>query len=371
MMNKISWWRINLGKRAVNDVADSIAFEHISQGPVTADFETRVAKALNVPYVVATTSGSVATLMALMALGIKRDDEVIVPNRSWIAAAHAPVMLGAKVVLVDVLPDIPIMDVSQIKQKITTRTKAIIPVALNGRSVDMEQVWEIANEYGLAVIEDAAQSFLSKRAGKYIGTESDAGCFSLSVAKLLPTGQGGFIVTKNKETYEMLKRIRSHGVDDIINTTFYQMGFNFKFTDIQASLALGQFDDLEQRIAHLKEIYSVYEEGIRDLDFIRLIPVNIAEGEVPIYVEVLCKKRDQLIDFLASHDIQARPFYPDLDTARYLEISGEFPNSRVFGEQGLVLPCGPGQPLENINRVMDALHSYGKKYNELRYQSAG
>lgn len=365
-MNKIFWWRTNFEEEDIRNVADSIVSGYVSQGPVTAEFEARAAQALDVPYVVATTNGSTALLMALMALGIKRGDEVIVPNRTWIATAHAPLMLGAKVVLVDVLPDIPIMDVSQIKQKITARTKAIIPVSLNGRPVDMGEVWNIANEYGFTVIEDAAQSFLSKRAGKYIGTESDAGCFSLSIAKLLPTGQGGFVVTKNRETFERLKRIRTHGVDDLINTTFYEMGFNFRFTDIQASLGLRQFDRLKERIVYLKKIYCMYEEKIRELDFLNLIPVNIFQDEIPIYIEVLCKQREQLINFLASHDIQARPFYPDLHTARYLEASGEFPNARIFGEQGLVLPCGPAQSLENINRVLDTLKVYGEKFETVR-----
>ncbi len=357
----ISWWRTNFTEKDIRRVTEAIASGCVSQGPVVAEFERRLAIALGVPYIVATTSGSVALLMALMAWGIKRDDEVIIPNRTWIATAHAPMMLGAKVVLVDVLPDVPLMDVAQIKKKITTRTKAIMPVCLNGRSVDMEQVWGIAKEYGLTVIEDGAQGLFSKRAGGYIGTGSDAGCFSLSIAKLLPTGQGGFVATKNREIYERLKRIRTHGVDDVITCTFYEMGFNFRFTDIHASLGLGQLDQLEERIANLKKIYSLYEKKLKGLHFLQLIPVDILKGEIPIYIEVLCKKRQSLINFLASHNIQVRPFYPDLDTAPHLKIFDEFPNSRAFSEQGLVLPCGPDQPLENIDYVVQKLELFSKE----------
>jgi len=361
-MNRISWWWTDFGEEDIQKVVSSLASGHISQGPVTAEFETKIAQALNVPYVVATTSGSMALLMALMALDIKRDDEVIVPNRTWIATAHAPILLGANVVLVDVLPDIPIMDVSQIRQKITSRTKAIIPVSLNGRTVAMEQVWNIADQYGLTVIEDAAQALFSKRGGKFIGTESDAGCFSLSVAKLLPTGQGGFVVTRKREVYEQLKRIRTHGVDDVINCTFHQMGFNFRFTDLQASVGLAQLNRVEERIRRLKEIYIAYEKGLQAFPFLKLIPVNISEGEIPIYIEVLCQEREKIVSFLAKEQIQARPLYPNLETAGHLGVSGEFPNAEIFGTQGLVLPCGPAQSLENINRVIDRLKVYGEEF---------
>lgn len=359
--NRILWWRTSFGQEEIQGVTQAIQGEHISQGFVTEEFEARIAKALDVPYVTATTSGSMSLLMALMAVGIKLGDEVIVPNRTWIATAHAPLLLGAKVVLVDVLPDISVMDVSKVREKITPRTKAIIPVSLNGRAVGMKEVQKIADEYGLYVIEDAAQAFFSRNAGEYMGTTSDAGCFSLSVAKLISTGQGGFVVTKNKETYQNLKRIRTHGVDDVINCTFHQMGFNFRTTDLQSSIGIAQLGRVEERVAHLKSVYAKYEQELKQFSFLKLIPVAVANGEVPIYIEVLCKERKKLVSFLASQDVQTRPFYPDLDSAPHLEVSGEFPNSRVFSECGLVLPCGPSQSLENIDYVISALQHYARR----------
>jgi len=363
--NMISWWRTSFGQEEIQGVTQAIQEEHISQGSVTQEFEARIARALGVPYVTATTSGSVALLMALMALGIKPGDEVILPNRTWIATAHAPMLLGAKVVLVDVLPDIPMMDVSQIRNKITPRTKAIMPAHLNGRAVNMDEVWSMAKENGLYVIEDAAQGLFSKysgkHSGKYAGTQSDTGCFSLSIAKLISTGQGGFVVTRDKEIYKRLKRIRTHGVDDVINCTFNQMGFNFRFTDLQASMGIAQLGRVEERIAHVKSIYTKYEQELKQFSFLKLIPVNISCGEIPIYVEVLCKERDRLVSFLASRNIQTRPFYPDLNTADYFGVSGQFPNSRVFGRQGLVLPSGPGQPVKDIESVIEVLRHYEKE----------
>jgi dTDP-4-amino-4,6-dideoxygalactose transaminase len=192
----------------------------------------------------------------------------------------------------------------------------------------------------------------------------------LSIAKLNSTGQGGLVVTKNKETYEKLKRIRTHGVDDVINCNYSQMGFNFRFTDLQAAIGIERLNSIQDYITRVKEIYARYEEGLKDLPFLKLIPVSVEKGAIPIYVEVLCKEREKLISFLAAQDIQTRPFYPDLNTAPYLGASGEFPNARVFGEQGLFLPSGPGQSLKNIDRVIETLELFGKKYHETRHQCA-
>ena len=360
-MIEISWWRTGFGEEEVRRIADSIAHENISQGPVTAEFERELAGLLDVPYVVATTSGSMALMMALFAAGVGPGNEVIVPNRTWIATAHAPLMLGAKVRFVDVEAGRPIMDVTQIESVITPRTKAIMPVHLNGRSVNMREVQRIAKKHSLTVIEDAAQALGSCNNDGLLGTQSDMGCFSLSVAKIIATGQGGFVVTRNEMLYNKLVAMRSHGVSDVVNANWTQPGFNFRFTDILASIGLVQLKRLPERIEKVKAIYTHYSEAMPDLPFLRFIPVNMEVGEIPIYIEVLCSERDCLIRFLADRGIQVRPFYPDLDTADYFGCVGDFPKSRKFGEQGLFLPSGPDQSLENVDHVLEALYLFGRE----------
>ena len=357
---KIYWWRTNFSNEDIEKVSDSIRNEHISMGLVTEQFEQQLAEALKAPYVIATTSGSMALLMALMALGIKAGDEVIIPNRTWIATANAPMMLGAIPVLVDVLQDKPIMNTSRIRNKITSKTKAIIPVQLNGRGVEMEEVWELAKENNLAVVEDSAQGLFSKYEGNYMGTGSDAGCFSLSVAKLIPTGQGGFVVTQRKDVYDKLRLIRTQGVDNVnAGTPFLSMGFNFRYTDLQASIGLVQLGKVEERVNKLKIVYEKYRSALSEIDYLKLIPVNIEQGEIPLYIEVLTEEREKLMKYLISKNIETRPFYPDLDSAVHLNCHDEFPNAQVFGKQGLVLPCGPDQPIKNIERVLMELEHYG------------
>ncbi len=356
---RISWWRSHVGEAEIQKVRESISNEHISQGPVTEEFEAKFAKALNVPFAVATSSGSVALLMTMMAAGIKPEDEVIIPNRTWVATANAPLILGAKVVLVDVLPDAPIMDCSQVRNKITSRTKAIIPVHLNGHSVNMEEIHKIAKEYDLFAVEDACQALFSKNSEGLLGTQSDTGCFSLGVTKLITTGLGGVITTRNKDTYEKLKLIRTNGTASNINPEYKLVGCNFKFSDILASMGIVQLSQVKEKILHIKKVYARYYEAIKSLPYLKMIEVNVSHGELPLYVEILCKERQKLIKFLNSKDIYPRPALPNLDTVPYLANKEIFPNSIIFAEQGLFLPCGSAQPIENVDYVIKVLNDFG------------
>jgi perosamine synthetase len=354
----IPWWRTSFGDREIARITQAINAENISQGPVVAEFEALLADYLGVPHVVATTSGSTALLMALMAAGVVPGDEVIVPNRTWIATAHAPALLGATVRLVDVEPDRPIIDVAKIEEALSPKTKAIIPVHLNGRSANMRAIREIAHARGIRVIEDAAQALGSRNADGLLGTQSDMGCFSLSVAKIIATGQGGFIATSDPVLYKKLMSIRTHGVGSVIDADWTQIGFNFRFTDILAAIGIIQLEQIDERIEKVKAIYRRYSEAMHKLSFLRLLPADLDMGEVPIYIEALCSDRERLISYLAEEGIQARPFYPDLNLADYLKNDGPFPRSERYGREGVFLPCGPSQPLENVEEVLKILFAY-------------
>lgn len=354
----ISWWRTSFNNGESEAIAQALTQENVSQGPVVAEFERKLAAYLGVPYVVTTTSCSMALLLSLWAAGIGPGNEVIVPNRTWIGTAHAPLLLGATVKLVDVEPNRPTIDVRLIEEAITPRTKAIIPVHLCGRSANIRAINEIARLHNLVVIEDAAQALGSRNADGFLGTQSDMGCFSLSVAKIISTGQGGFIATRSEETYRKLVLMRGHGVLDIMNANWDALGHNFRFNDILASVGIVQLNLLPNRIEKVKKIYEVYAEGIADISFLRLIPVNLESGEVPVYIEVLCECREELINYLAGSGIQCRPFHPNLDRAIYLNNSIHFSNSEPFGKSGMYLPAGPEQPLENVYKVITEIKKF-------------
>jgi perosamine synthetase len=176
---------------------------------------------------------------------------------------------------------------------------------------------------------------------------------------IVSTGQGGFVVTRNRELCEQMKLLRTHGVANVNTATpFTQMGFNFRYTDIHASIGLVQLDKVNERIENLKYLYEKYKSGLSDLNFLKLIPVDLERGDIPLYIEVLVEEREKLVEYLFSNNIETRLFYSDLDSAIHLKCTGEFPNAHLFGKQGLVLPCGPDQPLKNIDRVLSELEHY-------------
>jgi dTDP-4-amino-4,6-dideoxygalactose transaminase len=354
----IPWWATSFTSGEAEAAAGAITNRHLSQGSITEQFEQALAKHLGVPHVVAVTSGTSALTLALMAHGIGPGDEVLVPNRTWVATAHSVQILGATPVFIDTEPDRPVMDVATVHRHVTSRTKVVIPVHMNGRSVNMEAVNAFAAAAGLVVIEDAAQALGSRdQQGRALGTLSKAGCFSLSVAKIISTGQGGFVATRDAVINARLRAIRTHGVENTIEpNTWIMPGFNFRFTDILASIGLVQLGLLPGRVNRQRQVYDLYEEGLKGSDLVRLIPQQV--GEVGPYIEILTKDRDRLVEFLKLRGIETRIFYPDLDTAPYWNFDEGLVNSRVFGREGLYLPSGPSITNEQIERVLAAVIEY-------------
>ena len=359
-MRKIPWWQTEFTTGEAEAAAKAITEGRLSQGPIVAEFEQKLANYLGVRQVVATTSGSDALLLSLWAANVLPGDEVLVPNRTWIATAHAVSLLGAVPIFVDTDVDNPVISPSDLRNKVTSRTKAVIPVHLNGRDAHIDEVLEFGETHGIKVIEDAAQALGSKDAsGSFLGTKSLAGCFSLSVAKVISSGQGGFIATSHDDFVARLRAMRTHRIENVIEPGKWDMlGFNFRFTDVLASIALAQFEKLELRLSRLREIYNRYEVGIRGLPNIRMIPLDLNGGEIGPYIEILSDDRESLVKYLMQHGIESRKFYPDLDTADYFKAIKENPNSRVFGSDGLYLPSGPSLTNDSIDFVLATLVNF-------------
>jgi dTDP-4-amino-4,6-dideoxygalactose transaminase len=216
MRCEIPWWKNSVGEAEAHQAAAAIVHAHVTMGPLVGQLEEKIAEALGGPYAVATPSGTAALVLALMAVGVRPGDEVIVPNRTFIATAHAALLLGARVVLADVREDLPLMDTAALPGKITSRTKVVMPVHLNGRSVDMEAVNRLAAQHGLYVVEDACQALLSRNAGGFLGTQSHVGCFSLGITKLVASGFGGVAVTRDRTLWERMRLLRNQGLVDTL-----------------------------------------------------------------------------------------------------------------------------------------------------------
>jgi perosamine synthetase len=355
---EIPFWYLEIGEEESAAVAATMARKRFSMGPVVAELEAEIARQLEVPYALCVSSGTAALLMSLAVHGIGPGDEVLVPTRTFIATAHAAVLLGAKAVLVDCKADHPTLDVEDAAHKITSRTRAIMPVHLNGRGADLAAVMGLAKKHDLVVIEDACQGLFSRHPLGYHGTIGNTGCFSFSMVKLVATGQGGAIVTREKATYERLRRFRDNGVADVISHTYLSAGGNFKYTDVAASIGLVQIRRREKKVAHVNDIYRRYREGLAGLPFVSVLPVAVDDGEVALWTEVTTPYRDRLMDFLHDNGIQTRKFVPCCHTAPHFATQGPFPNSERFGREGFNLPCGPDFDLKMVDRTVQVLRTF-------------
>ncbi|MBI4061182.1 MAG: DegT/DnrJ/EryC1/StrS family aminotransferase [Elusimicrobia bacterium] len=358
----VPFWKTTLGDAEARSAGQAILEGRLSMGKVTEELERRLAELLGVPYVVCTTSGSAALYLGAAAAGLGPGTEALLPNRTFMATAHAVLLAGGSVRLVDTRADCTLIDEDAIEARITKKTKAVIVVHLNGNSVDMVKVRKIADKHGLMVIEDAAQAFYSKDKNGFLGTQSDIGCFSLGVTKLITCGQGGCVVTRKKEIYERLLLLRGHGVKDTFEAKYERFGFNFKFNDIAAAVALVQLGKLEaKKKAHLA-LHHYYCAALKGLDHVEVLPVKESLGNLPLWVEALVDDRANVIKLLAEEKIQSRPYLPNLSDSAYLgEQGARFPNSERFAQRGLFLPSGPDLPMEAAERTVAALKAMGPK----------
>ena len=250
-MKKINWWSPDFSKNKSSLLKKVLSSNFVNEGKYSQKFENEISKLLNVRFCSLTTSGTIAIFFALRSLGIGREDEVLVPNFTFIATANAVRLCGAKPVFVDIDKTNLGIDPKKIKIKISKKTKAIVVVHVSGRSANINKIIDISKKYNLKIVEDAAEALYSRHdKKKFLGTLGDVGCFSLSPNKIITTGQGGIIVTNKKNIYENIKRlkdqgrlVRGSGGDDTHNFE----GYNFKFNDISAVIGLEQLKLIKKR----------------------------------------------------------------------------------------------------------------------------
>ena len=361
MKTEMPWWRVDFGEAAARAAFDAVEGRFMTLGPITRQFEERMAYLLGVPHVIATSSGTAALTLALLEAGIGPGDEVIVPDRTWIATAHAVLLLGATPVFADVEADRPVLDVEAFKAAAGPRTRAVLPVHLNGRAVDMPALRREAEQRGILVIEDACQALFSRsQEGGYLGCHSRCGCFSLSIGKAISSGQGGFVTTHDGEIARRLVMARTHGTSDITMAHWEMPGGNFRMWDLPAAIALTQLDLLEKRTADLHRVYQRYQQALRRFAFLELLPVRTELGELPLYVECMSRERARIVEHLAAAGIQARPYYANLDTApQFSRRAGvSYARSQKYADECFVLPCGPDRGDDEIDRVIEVLSTF-------------
>lgn len=342
-------------KLDIDAVSRVIKSGWISEGKETKKFEENYRKFVGTKYAIATTSGTAAIFLSLVGSGVKPNDEVLIPNITFVATATAVKLAGAKPVLVDINKENFTISVPSIKKKITKKTTAIIPVHLNGRTTELDELIELSNKNDLRIVEDASQGLGSKYKKKYLGSIGDAAAFSLAPTKIITTGQGGIITTNNFKIYDKIRRIKDQGRHNK-SENYPIVGYNFKFTDIQAALGNSQFGKLRTRIKHMKEIYKKYTEFLEKNDFI-VLPKNRKETQL-WYFDILTKNRKALISFLQKSKIIARPFHKPLNAHNPYKTKDTFPNSAKISTIGLYLPSASDITLEQVEYVCNQINKF-------------
>ncbi len=332
----------------------------ITEFTKTEDLEAQLSHFIGAQYCVMTVNGTVSLILALLALGIKAGDEVLVPDLTMIATANAPVLIGVKPIFVDVEPNTLCMDLSQAQQFITQKTKALIYVSLNGRSGDMNKLVRFCKAHKLLLIEDAAQALGSKWHGKHLGSFGSIGCLSFSTQKIITTGQGGALLTNNEKLYRTIKRVKDFGRESGGNDIHNKWGWNFKFTDLQAILGIEQMKKLPRRIKRKKEIYKKYFEALKHVKQIEFIQTNLKDT-TPWFVDIYLENPSKLAFYLKEKGIGTRPIYPPIHTQkiyRQKQKGNKFTVTKHYASRGLWLPSSSKLTNAEIDYVINAIKEY-------------
>jgi dTDP-4-amino-4,6-dideoxygalactose transaminase len=377
----------DLEKRYVNQVLDS---NRLSYGPFTERFEAEFARLHDCRYAIFCNSGTSALHMTLAALkerhGWADRDEVLVPATTFIATSNIVLHNGMRPVFVDIsLKDYGI-DPGLIADKITPRTRAIIPVHLCGLPCDIGAVMDEARRHGLAVIEDSCETMFARYEGRSVGSFGEVGCFSTYVAHLLVTGVGGLATTNDPDLAVTLRSLCNHGRDSIYlkidddqdvkgerlweivsrRFSFVRLGHSFRATEMEAAIGLAQLEQRESMLEARRKNAAYLTAGLSDLQDRFLLP-PWPEGRdhvFMLYPILLLDRRlpkSRIVNFLEDHSIETRDLFPLLTQPVYRKMFGdlieEYPVAREVEEWGFYIGCHPGMTPSNLDCVIQKFHA--------------
>jgi len=317
----------------------------VTEAHLTKEFEEMIRALTGAKHAIAMTNGTVALFCSLKALGIGPGDEVIVPDMTFIATANAVIMAGATPVFCDVYADTFCIDGEKAEQKISERTRAIIPVHLYGQSADMAKVKELAQRHSLRIVEDAAQGIGVKFEGRHVGTFGDIGVLSFYGNKTITCGEGGMVLTNDDELASKCYRLKNHGRDKKGIFVHEDIGYNFSFTEMQAAVGISQMKKLSRIISRKKVIHENYCRALAELN--RLFPVHIDKRTEPVYwfTSFLSEEVEELSRYLLDNGIQTRRFFYPLhlqpcyrNNGMFRPDGNDFPVSEAIYRRGISLP---------------------------------
>lgn len=358
----ISLSKIKLGKKEIDSVVKVLKSGQLAQGKVVLELEKKFAKFCGTKYALAVNNGTAAIHSALYACGIKNGDEIITTPFTFVATANPILMMGAIPVFVDIDEKTFNIDHNKIEAAITKKTKAIIAVNLYGQPAEYEKINKIAKKYKLLVIEDAAQSIGAEYKGKMSGNLADIGCFSFYATKNIMSGEGGMITTNNKLFYERARMFRHHGENHKKRYEYYDLGYNYRLTDVLAALALSQLDKVKTITKVRQNIAKKYLKAFSPIKEIGLSEASNDRTHVYHQFVLQIKKnskitRDKLKKYLLSKGIETNIHYPKLlNNFKHLKSAtndkSKFPVANKIVQEVLSIPAHPHLKKNEINYII-------------------
>ena len=335
-----------------------------SSGKYIEQFENEFAKFCGVKYGIAVTNGTTALHLALVSLGIKKGDEVIIPNFTMIACANAVCYTGAKPVFVDAELNTFNMDVNQIEEKITKKTKAIMVVHLFGHPCDMKGVQRLARKYNLKIIEDAAESHGAEYNGKKCGSLGDIACFSFFANKIVTTGEGGMVITNNKRLADRCRSFKNLCFGNNRNYIHNDLGFNYRMSNLHAAIGLAQVEKADYYLNKRIGNHNLYKQFLKGVKGITLqseekYAKNVYWMNVILVEKEYGMSRDNLIKVLKKAKIDTRLLFTGMDKQPYLK-KGKYPVSDYLTKTGLYLPSGSGLKRSEIKYICNIIREFGR-----------
>ncbi len=361
-----------LNGREMEYVQDCISTGWISSsGKYVKAFEEKFAEYCQVKYGVAVCNGTMALHLALVAAGIAPGDEIIIPNFTMIASAFAACYIGAIPVFVDAEPDTWNIDVSRIEEKITIRTKAIMPVSIFGQPCEMDKIWEIAKKYNLKIIEDAAESHGAEYRGKKTGNLADITAFSFFANKNLTTGEGGMVVTNNEVLYDRSRYYKNlcFPLDAPRNYNHSDIGYNYRMSNLHAAIGLAQVEKADEYRALRIKNRNFYQQFLTTIPGISIqetrsdvLNVHWMNGLV-IDSELYGRTRTELINHLRENNIETRLFFIGMNRQPSLikygcSPDGNYPVTDNLSENGFYLPSGSNMTKDKIEFICEIINNY-------------
>jgi perosamine synthetase len=331
-----------------------------SRGEFIQKFETQFAEFTGAPFATSVCNGTTAIHLALAALGIGVGDEVIVPTFTYIASVNPILQMGATPIFVDSLADTWQMDPSQVAQKITPRTKAIMAVHLYGLPCDMDALTHLCREHDLLLVEDCAEAFGTFYRGQHVGTFGDAATFSFFGNKTITTGEGGMVITRSQDVMDRARHLKTQGVSSVREYWHDELAFNYRMTNLCAAIGLAQLEQADEILERKRRIAQWYAEELQGL------PLSLHEEQPDTTHSFwMCsalldcaEDRNGLRTTLAAAGIETRPLFHPAHTMPHCKNGEKFPVAEMLSAGGLNLPSYPALERKDIERISSVIRHY-------------